>query len=61
MQKKKAPECKRIPEQPPQAQNRAGSALGIFFHPDCTVGPGITTGLPKGSRAIPPVGNFTPP
>ena len=30
-------------------------------HPDCTVGPGITTGLPKGSRAIPPVGNFTPP
>ena len=42
MQKKKAPECKRIPEQPPQAQNRAGSALGIFFHPDCTVGFGVT-------------------
>ena len=40
--KKKAPECKRIPEQPPQAQNRAGSALGIFFHPDCTVGFGVS-------------------
>ena len=40
--KKKAPECKRIPEQPPQAPNRAGSALGIFFHPDCTVGFGVS-------------------
>ena len=40
--KKKAPECKRIPEQPPQAQDRTGSALDIFFHPDCTVGFGVS-------------------
>ncbi len=38
----------------------------VLFHPDYTVGPGITPDLltlPEGrrSRAIPPVGNFTPP
>lgn len=35
----------------------------IFFHPDCTVGFGITPNLPfvHGSRTIPPVGIFTPP
>jgi hypothetical protein len=30
-------------------------------HPDFTVGPGMSPGLPKGSRALPPVGNFTQP
>jgi len=33
----------------------------IFFHPDYTVGFGIQPNQPYGSRAIPPVGNHTPP
>ncbi len=37
----------------------------IFFHPDYTVGPGVSPGqrtcLQVRSRTIPPVGNFTPP
>jgi hypothetical protein len=40
----------------------------ILFHPDYTVGPGVTPDLltlpakaEKRSRAIPPVGNCTPP
>ena len=36
-----------------------------FFHPDYTVGPGISPGQPppnsEGSWALPPVGTFTPP
>jgi hypothetical protein len=36
-------------------------ALSIFFHPDCTVGLGVSPNLPYGSRALPPVGNFTLP
>jgi hypothetical protein len=33
----------------------------IFFHPDYTVGIGVTPILPKGSRTLPPVGNYTLP
>ncbi len=38
----------------------------ISFYPDYTVGPGVTPDLLtlhfwKRSRAIPPVGNYTPP
>ena len=35
--------------------------LHVFSHPDYTVGFGITPNLPKGSRALPPVGTSTPP
>ena len=33
----------------------------IFFHPDFTVGSGISPDLPFGSRALPPVGTCTLP
>ena len=33
----------------------------IFFHPDFTVGSGISPDRPFGSRALPPVGNHTLP
>jgi len=44
---------------------RAGK-LRILFHPDYTVGPGVAPDLltlccQRRSRAIPPVGNCTPP
>jgi len=32
-----------------------------FSHPDYTVGSGITPDQPIGSRALPPVGNYTLP
>ena len=35
--------------------------ISFFFHPDYTVGPGITPDLPEGSRTLPPVGNHTLP
>jgi len=36
--------------------------VSIFFHPDYTVGFGISPNLaPKRSRTIPPIGNFTLP
>jgi hypothetical protein len=59
--KKKAPECKRIPEQPPQAQDRTGSALDIFFHPTVLSASEFHRIMPYGSWAVPPVGNCTLP
>ena len=47
-----------------------GQVACILFHPDYTVGPGVTPDLltsnetmasSKRSRAIPPVGSCTPP
>jgi hypothetical protein len=35
--------------------------LRIFFHPDYTVGFGIEPNQPRGSWALPPVGNLTLP
>jgi len=41
-------------------------ACAVLFHPDYTVGSGVSPDLltfrcRKRSRALPPVGNFTPP
>ena len=39
----------------------------VFFHPDCTVGTGISpvllafTSMKESSRALPPVVTYTPP
>ncbi len=55
-----------MPSDPPVP----GQVACILFHPDYTVGPGVTPDLltqgetgvsPRRSRAIPPVGNRTPP
>ena len=37
--------------------------ISILFHPDCTVGYGISPYQPSfdGSWTLPPVGNLTPP
>ena len=41
---------------------RGAKIQHIFFHPDCTVGIGVTPIQPKtGSRTLPPVGNCTLP
>jgi len=35
--------------------------IAFFFHPDYTVGFGVSPNQPFGSRALPPVGTFTLP
>jgi hypothetical protein len=53
----------------PAKDREAKSNCHILFHPDYTVGPGVTPDLltlksrnfQSRSRAIPPVGNYTPP
>lgn len=45
----------------PQHKTPGFKKNDIFFHPDFTVGFGVTPNQPYGSRAIPPVGNFTLP
>jgi hypothetical protein len=35
--------------------------MPFFYHPDYTVGSGVSPNQPFGSRALPPVRNFTCP
>ena len=47
---------------PPSLTQTIHCIFDLLFSFICfTVGPGISPGLPKGSRALPPVGNFTQP